>query len=64
LIIPNLIYMIFEKYKPGNESEREICTLQTFQELRNNITESIESGYSVKLQVHFVEDYDLNKGKV
>jgi hypothetical protein len=66
LIIPNLIYMIFEKYHPGEPSKStpEMCTLQTFQELRANVTEAIEKGYCVKIQVHFVEDFDLSKGKV
>jgi hypothetical protein len=42
--------MIFEKYKEGDLStEPEICTLQTFQELKTNITEAVELGYSVKL---------------
>lgn len=57
--------MIFETYTEGdNKTEPQIRTLQTFQELRTNITEAIENGQCVKLQVHFVEDYDLSKGKV
>lgn len=38
--------------------------MQTFQELRKCITEGIEKGSNVKLEIHFVEDNDTSKGKI
>lgn len=57
--------MIFEKKdKENNEEEPEVKTLQTFQELRKCITEGIEKGSNLKLEIHFVEDNDITKGKI
>ena len=62
-IIPNLVYVIFEKHSKDSP-EPEIKTLQTFQELRQSITEAVEDGSNVKLEVHFVEEQTKKKGKI
>lgn len=64
-IIPNLIYVIFErKDKENEDGDPEVKTLQTFQELRKCVTEGIERGSNLKLEIHFVEDNDITKGKI
>lgn len=64
-IIPNLIYVIFERQDKENENgEPKVKTLQTFQELRKCVTEGIEMGSNLKLEIHFVEDNDITKGKI
>lgn len=45
-IIPNLLYITLEKQKPGSEgTDTEVCTVQNFQDLKQNITEAIKNGF-------------------
>jgi len=61
-IIPNLIYVIFEKKEKDNDEEIE--TLQTFQQLKSKINDAIEVGANIRVEFHFTEDNNINKGSI
>ena len=61
-IIPNLIYVIF--LAKEKDQKEEIETLQTFQELKSKISSAIDRGADIKVEFHFTEDNDIEKGKV